>query len=200
MRAPWMHLLLFCLFLILYCYSATAQTPVDYPTANLSTTWTNTESFHHSVLLLDGSRVRAILFRGSLGPGFACGFYCNDTCTSYFFSVFYVQSNSSTSGTVEPGFWYPQVVWSANRDQLAMDVDGSIVWNTNTAGKSVAGMNLTDDGNLVLFDANRSVVWQSFDYPTDCLVLGQRLFQGQQLIPSVHQLIGRPKKVCFLFK
>ncbi|KAF5777578.1 putative protein kinase RLK-Pelle-SD-2b family [Helianthus annuus] len=44
---------------------------------------------------------------------------------------------------------------------------------------------MTDDGNLVLVDISGSVVWQSFDHPTDCLVLGQRLFQGQQLIPSV---------------
>ncbi|XP_071729200.1 G-type lectin S-receptor-like serine/threonine-protein kinase SD2-5 [Rutidosis leptorrhynchoides] len=65
------------------------------------------------------------------------------------------------------------------------DVDESRVWSTNTTGKSVAGMNITDDGNLVLFDVNRSIVWQSFDYPTDSLVLGQRLFQGQQLVPSV---------------
>ncbi|KAJ0662230.1 putative bulb-type lectin domain-containing protein [Helianthus annuus] len=95
----------------------------------------------------------------------------------------------------------PQVVWSANRDYplrygailnftatgdfVLRDVDGSTVWTTNTTRKSVVGMNLTGDGNLVLFDVSGSVVWQSFDYPTDCLVLGQRLFQGQQLIPSV---------------
>ncbi|MFS7993777.1 putative non-specific serine/threonine protein kinase [Helianthus anomalus] len=29
------------------------------------------------------------------------------------------------------------------------------------------------------------MVWQSFDRPTDCLVPGQRLFQGQQLTPSI---------------
>ncbi|PWA97881.1 Apple-like protein [Artemisia annua] len=45
-------------------------------------------------------------------------------------------------------------------------------------------MNLTESGNLVLFNVSGSVVWQSFDYPTDCLVLGQRLYQGQQLVPS----------------
>ncbi|KAJ0674662.1 putative protein kinase RLK-Pelle-SD-2b family [Helianthus annuus] len=37
----------------------------------------------------------------------------------------------------------------------------------------------------MLFDINRSVVWQSLDYPTDCMVPGQRLYQGQKLIPSV---------------
>ncbi|KAF5777582.1 putative bulb-type lectin domain-containing protein [Helianthus annuus] len=190
---------LFPLFLILNCYSTGAQPPIDYPTANLSTTWTNNESLTHSVDFRDGSRVRAILLRGSLGPKFACGFYCNGSCTSYLFSIFIVQTNSA-SGTIQQ-MVFPQVVWSANRDHPVSDgailtltsagglalheVNGSTVWTTNTTGKSVAGLNLTDDGNLVLFDIHRSVVWQSFDYPTDCLLPGQTLRQGQQLIPSV---------------
>ncbi|KAI7754642.1 hypothetical protein M8C21_021510 [Ambrosia artemisiifolia] len=108
---------------------------------------------------------------------------------------------------------YPQVVWSANRDHpvsdgailtltstgglVLQDVDGSTVWTTNTTGKSVAGLNLTDDGNLVLFDINSFVVWQSFDYPTDCLLLGQRLSQGQQLIPSVSSTDWTAQKGLF---
>ncbi|KAJ0479233.1 putative bulb-type lectin domain-containing protein [Helianthus annuus] len=94
-----------------------------------------------------------------------------------------------------------QVVWSANRnypvrenatlnftaagDLVLKDVDGSIVWTTNTSGKSVSGMNLTYTGNLVLFDHQNSVVWQSFDHPTDCLLLGQKLFTGQKLTSNV---------------
>ncbi|GJU86262.1 G-type lectin S-receptor-like serine/threonine-protein kinase SD2-5 [Tanacetum coccineum] len=154
----------------------------------------------HTVNFTDGSTVRGILLRGTFGPRFACGFYCNGDCTSYLFAVFIVQTNSG-GGIVQPSIGFPQVVWSANRDfpvrygailnltaageLVLQDVDGRTVWTSNTTGKSVAGMNMTDDGNLVLFDVNRSVVWQSFDYPTDCLVPGQRLFQGQQLIPSV---------------
>uniref|UniRef100_A0A251T3N2 Receptor-like serine/threonine-protein kinase n=2 Tax=Helianthus annuus TaxID=4232 RepID=A0A251T3N2_HELAN len=187
----------FALFFILNCYSTTS----DHPTANLSTTWTNTESFCHAAVFGDGSIVRANFIRGSSGPSFACGFYCNGSCTSYLFYVFIVQTNSTSAIDEQQSTGFPQVVWSANRDHpvsygavlnltatgelVLQDVDGSTVWSTNTTGKSVAGLNLTNDGNLVLFDVNSSVVWQSFDYPTDCLVLGQRLFQGQQLIPSV---------------
>ncbi|KAJ0669735.1 putative protein kinase RLK-Pelle-SD-2b family [Helianthus annuus] len=58
-------------------------------------------------------------------------------------------------------------------------------------------MNLTDSGNLVLFDVNGSVVWQSFDYPTDSLLPGQRLFQGQQLIPSVSSTNWTAQKGLF---
>ncbi|KAI3734304.1 hypothetical protein L6452_13770 [Arctium lappa] len=191
----------FCLafFLLVSHYSVAGQR-FDYPTANLSTTWTNAESAPHSVSFTDGSTVRAILLRGSFGPRFACGFYCNGTCTSYLFAVFIVQTNSG-SGIVQPAIGFPQVVWSANRDRpvklgatltltpagelVLRDADGSRVWSTNTARKSVVGMNITDNGNLVLFNAKNKIVWDSFNYPTDSLVPGQKLFEGQKLIAGV---------------
>ncbi|XP_076906610.1 EP1-like glycoprotein 4 [Bidens hawaiensis] len=191
--------LLLAFFLILSRYSTVAQ-PFDYPSANLSTTWTNNASAPHSVSFTDGSTVRAILLRGSFGPRFACGFYCNGTCDSYLFAVFIVQTNSG-SGIVQPAIGFPQVVWSANRDHpvklgaklnlnevgdlVLRDADGNLVWSTNTAGKHVAGMQITDTGNLVLFDSGNAIVWQSFDHPTDSLVPGQKLFEGQKLIASV---------------
>ncbi|KAJ0713715.1 putative bulb-type lectin domain-containing protein [Helianthus annuus] len=187
------------LLLALFLISVSAQ-PFDYPTANLSTTWTNNVSAPHSVTFTDGSTVRAILLRGSFGPRFACGFYCNGTCDSYLFAVFIVQTNSG-SGIVQPAIGFPQVVWSANRehpvklgaklnlneagDLILRDADGSVVWSTNTAGKQVTGMQITDTGNLVLFDTNNVIVWQSFDHPTDSLVPGQKLVEGQKLIASV---------------
>ncbi|GKE00082.1 G-type lectin S-receptor-like serine/threonine-protein kinase SD2-5, partial [Tanacetum coccineum] len=128
---------------------------------------------------------------------FACGFYCKGACTSYLFAVFIFSNGPYAS------FLQPEVVWSANRDYVVghnatlnftaagelvlRDADGSPVWTSNTTGKSVVGMNLTDHGNLMLFDVNNMVVWQSFDHPTDCLVLGQKLLQGQKLIPSVSE-------------
>ncbi|RCV25654.1 hypothetical protein SETIT_5G182700v2 [Setaria italica] len=42
-------------------------------------------------------------------------------------------------------------------------------------------MGLDVTGNLVLFDQNNSSVWQSFDHPTDTLVLGQSLCRGKNL-------------------
>lgn len=112
-----------------------------------------------------------------------------------------MQTNSG-SGIVQPAIGFPQVVWSANRnrpvklnatlsltnsgDLVLRDADGSQVWSTNTAGKSVSGMNITDSGNLVLFDSKNAIVWQSFDHPTDSLVPGQKLYElGQRLTSSV---------------
>nr|POE71470.1 g-type lectin s-receptor-like serine/threonine-protein kinase sd2-5 [Quercus suber] len=49
---------------------------------------------------------------------------------------------------------------------------------------SVLGLNLTEEGNLVLFSRNNAVVWQSFDHPTDSLLPGQRMVSGQKLIAT----------------
>ncbi|KAI3692593.1 hypothetical protein L6452_32412 [Arctium lappa] len=73
------------------------------------------------------------------------------------------------------------VVWAANRDNqvsigatlnftaagdlVLRDVDGSTVWTTNIIGKSIVGMNLTDVGNLVLFDFNGKLSHPHFSSP-----------------------------------
>jgi hypothetical protein len=60
------------------------------------------------------------------------------------------------------------VAWSANRDRqlqhnaafsfagdgdlILRDADGSLVWSSNTSGRSVVGMNMTESSNLLLFD------------------------------------------------
>ncbi|KZV43150.1 hypothetical protein F511_07965 [Dorcoceras hygrometricum] len=174
--------------------------PYDYPTANLSTRWINSVSADHSVNFTDLSTVRAILLRGTFGPRYACGFYCNGNCDTYLFAIFIVQTNSG-GGITSPSIGFPQVVWSANRnspvpinstleltaegDLQLRDAGGLLVWSTNTAGMSVAGMNMTELGNLVLFNARNMVVWQSFDHPTDTLVPGQILISGKSLTSSV---------------
>ncbi|KAK1258000.1 hypothetical protein QJS04_geneDACA012746 [Acorus gramineus] len=122
--APWSSIFL----LLILSISHTIQAQIfNYPTANLSKAWTNNPSLPHSVNFTDGSAVRAILLRGSFGPRFACGFYCtsgcdsilrddcNSECDSYLFAVFIVQTDSG-SGIVDPTIGFPQVVWSANRN------------------------------------------------------------------------------------
>ncbi|KAG5597332.1 hypothetical protein H5410_038564 [Solanum commersonii] len=95
----------------------------------------------------------------------------------------------------------PQLVWSANRNHpvkfnatlqlghdgnlVLTDSDGTLVWSTDTIEKSVSGLNLTEMGNLVLFDKRKRTIWQSFDHPTDSLLPGQNLVSGQKLIASV---------------
>uniref|UniRef100_A0A5B7B141 Receptor-like serine/threonine-protein kinase n=1 Tax=Davidia involucrata TaxID=16924 RepID=A0A5B7B141_DAVIN len=58
---------------------------------------------------------------------------------------------------------------------------GVIAWTSNTANSSVASAVLCDNGNLVLLNGKKDIVWQSFDNPSDTLLPGQNL--------SVHQML-----------
>lgn len=176
----------------------------DYPTANLSTLWTNNNaSLKHSITYADGSVVRAIVLRSPkaafYGPSFAAGFFCPSApCDNgaFLFAVFIVYTNSG-AGITSVVNGIPQVVWSANRlhpvkenatleltgdgNLILRDADGAGVWSSGTAGRSIAGMMITELGNLVLFDQKNATVWQSFEHPTDALVPGQSLLEGMRL-------------------
>ncbi|GLU07095.1 hypothetical protein SLE2022_240690 [Rubroshorea leprosula] len=162
----------------------------DYPSiATPPGTWINNNS--DSSWDLYGFTLKPILVNGD----FVCGFHCKveetETCL-FAISIF----NFSYSGYRDL-----QIVWSANRndpvgggaklqlsqqgDLTLQNVNGTLVWSTNRTGNSVSGLKLTDQGNLMLFDRNNKTVWQSFDHPTDSLVLGQRLVSGQKLVASM---------------
>ncbi|KAF8035878.1 hypothetical protein BT93_C1793 [Corymbia citriodora subsp. variegata] len=59
---------------------------------------------------------------------------------------------------------------------------GSTVWSTNTSGIGVSAMELRDSGNLDLLGKDATVVWQSFDHPTDTLLSNQDFRQGMRLV------------------
>ncbi|GLJ14010.1 hypothetical protein SUGI_0223980 [Cryptomeria japonica] len=71
-------------------------------------------------------------------------------------------------------------------DLVLFDADGTLVWSTNTANKGVVGVELRSNGNMVLYDKKNRTVWQSFDYPTDSLLVGQSLD-----ISRVKKLVSR---------
>lgn len=130
--------------------------------------------------------------------GFTCASTSSATCNLYFFAVFIVSVSikDGTLGPVSPG----RIVWSANRARPVRenatlkftsdgnlelcDADDSPVWSTSSSGRSVAGMMITEIGNLLLFDQRNATVWQSFDHPTDTLVPGQSLLEGMRLIAN----------------
>ncbi|KAF5935664.1 hypothetical protein HYC85_026793 [Camellia sinensis] len=131
-----------------------------------------------------------VLQGSSNGSYLICGFYCPTQQTQA--CLFGVVLFSTIDYLIAL-----ELVWSANQDRpvqidttlqltgdgdlILHDADGTFVWSTNTSGKSVFSMNLTELGNLVLFDQNNATVWQSFDHPTDSLLVGQTLFRGQKL-------------------
>ncbi|XP_020100284.1 G-type lectin S-receptor-like serine/threonine-protein kinase SD2-5 [Ananas comosus] len=136
--------------------------------------------------------------REEIGPTFAAGFICPFPCdnSSFLFAVFILIATPS-GRVVSANTTSPRIVWSANRgrpvrrnatleftiggDVVLRDVDGTIVWSTNTSNRSVASLALAPSGNLVIFDSKNLSVWQSFDHPTDSLILGQPLKVGQRL-------------------
>ncbi|CAL5406523.1 unnamed protein product [Camellia sinensis] len=165
--------------------------------------WTNSPSIYTLYTQFDSLKLTPVLGYDDSAPYFFCGFYCptqeiHASClfgVLIFDSVLYVDSNN-TYYTENA----PQLVWSANRDRpvrinatlqfteygdlILEDSDGTFVWSTNTSRKSVFGLKLTESGNLVLFDRHDATVWQSFDHPTDSLLIGQTLVPGQKLTSS----------------
>ncbi|CAN6285430.1 unnamed protein product [Urochloa humidicola] len=192
--------------------------PFDYPSARPSTSWSNTNaSLTHHVTFMDGSVARAALLRlnpAGFGPSYAFGFFCTNRlsapCNDFLLGVAVVYCNSGALMTsVVAGI--PQVVWSANRARPVAEgataeltasgnlvlkaPDGTTVWSAGTAGRSVAGISINADGNLVMVDAANKTVWQSFDHPTDTLLVGQSLHQGSRLVANTSAANWSPSRL-----
>uniref|UniRef100_A0A7N2N7X9 Receptor-like serine/threonine-protein kinase n=1 Tax=Quercus lobata TaxID=97700 RepID=A0A7N2N7X9_QUELO len=194
-------LLYLALFLTPFPILMTAQL-YRHQIANSSTSWTNSPSTRDSLKLGDGSFLKMIypsisnydLEAGYVDSDCGCGFIYNRTSNSSLFAIFvdYIYWNiNSTYELVSP-----EILWSANpknpvsinatlkftseRGLVLQDANGTEVWSTDISGKSVAGLNFTEY-NLMLLDDNQAIIWQSFDHPTDTLVLGQKLMRQQQL-------------------
>lgn len=116
----------------------------------------------------------------SSGKTFVLGFFSPDNSSRRYVGIWYYRVSEQT------------IVWVANRERpisgttgaLSIDSDGNLVlhekngsfpvWSTKvSSGLSnySTTARLMDSGNLVLVqDFSKSVIWQSFDYPTDTLL------------------------------
>ncbi|KAM0852939.1 hypothetical protein ACQ4PT_051411 [Festuca glaucescens] len=192
------------MFLLLFTLSIpfSQAWSIDYPSpiANLPSLWTNNNAtIPYNATYASGLMIRAILVRQNpvgYGPSFACGFICTGPCDTFLFAVFSVSIGDTSAAAINASA-PPRVVWAANRyrpvkenasvqitrhgNLVLRDFDGSLVWSTNTSGSPVVGMNLAQTGNLVLFNVVGKTVWESFEHPTDTLLIGQSLRQGQRL-------------------
>ncbi|XP_027905280.1 G-type lectin S-receptor-like serine/threonine-protein kinase At5g35370 [Vigna unguiculata] len=88
------------------------------------------------------------------------------------------------------------IIWSANRDApisdsgqmlltvkgiTILDQDGNPKWSTPSLKSEADRLVLTEMGNLVLQDKSNGSLWESFQSPTDTIVVGQRLPVGASL-------------------
>jgi hypothetical protein len=93
------------------------------------------------------------------------------------------------------------VAWSANRNRpvyrsrskvklkkdgglVLTDVDGMVVWQTNTSFKEADHAELMNSGNLVVKDQGGNILWQSFDHPTDTLLPTQPVTATGKLVST----------------
>ncbi|KAI7985158.1 EP1-like glycoprotein 2 [Camellia lanceoleosa] len=82
------------------------------------------------------------------------------------------------------------------------DFDGRLVWQTNTANKGVTGIKLLPNGNLVLFDKNGAFLWQSFDHPSDTLMVGMsvRISGRNKLVSRTSEVDGSDGKYSLVLE
>ncbi|KAD5508191.1 hypothetical protein E3N88_15894 [Mikania micrantha] len=92
------------------------------------------------------------------------------------------------------------VVWTANRDDpplssnttVELTLDGWLLLvtteneqkNITLQSKSATSASMFDSGNFVLYN-HSEIIWQSFDYPGDTILGGQKLDAGGELVSSV---------------
>ncbi|XP_047976073.1 G-type lectin S-receptor-like serine/threonine-protein kinase RLK1 [Salvia hispanica] len=99
------------------------------------------------------------------------------------------------------------VVWTANRDRdsdptvpndvvsLLLTPEGRLVLRRRqgqdvdvfSLNATIALASMHDNGNFVLYDSNSRIIWQSFDNPTDTLLPGQRLVEGEEIVSSASE-------------
>ncbi|CBI22052.3 unnamed protein product, partial [Vitis vinifera] len=111
--------------------------------ANLSSSWINNGSRDIGVDSEDYSTLRPIFLGQGINASFACGFYCNYNCEGYLFAILiFPPARIHNFLEVQD----PKVVWSANQNFLVRDD---------------ATLQLTQDGDLILRDADGTFVWSS---------------------------------------
>ncbi|KAF8042222.1 hypothetical protein BT93_A0750 [Corymbia citriodora subsp. variegata] len=70
---------------------------------------------------------------------------------------------------------------AADGDLRLKGPDEKIGWRTGTSGQAVERLQIQGTGNLVLVDASSRIKWQSFNFPTDVMLWGQRLSGATRL-------------------
>ncbi|KAJ1384536.1 Serine/threonine-protein kinase, active site [Sesbania bispinosa] len=152
---------------------------------------------HSSSFSLSVEKLNEDIIVSSPKRTFTAGFYPVGE-NAYSFAIYFTQSHRNLQNAT--------VVWMANRDQpvngksstLSLLKTGNLVltdagqfnvWSTNTVSSKPLELNLYDTGNLILREQNisGSVLWQSFDFPTDTLLPDQTLTRFTNLVSSKSQ-------------
>lgn len=169
-----MKLIIQLSYIFLLSTSISARTFSDYVNLNFTASYLEFIGETGTFLFSHNKTFKAAIFN----PG--------GQQTSFYLCVIHVASNT--------------IIWSANRDapisgsgQMNLTVKGITIadengnpkWSTPPVKSLVYKLALTELGNLVLLDHSNGSLWESFQDPTDTVVIGQRLPVGASLSSAV---------------
>ena len=142
-----------------------------------------------SVMIPLGSSLSPSANRSWLSPSglFAFGFYPQGN--GFAIGIWLVDQPQNTT------------VWTAYRNNspvtskatLDLTRDGKLLFRTEEGEENpvadvsslAASASMLDSGNFVLYDNSSIVIWESFKYPTDTILGGQNVSNGEDLVSSV---------------
>ncbi|MED6210476.1 hypothetical protein PIB30_064473 [Stylosanthes scabra] len=162
------------------------------------------------IFLLFTSTISANTFKAYITPSFSASFlkFIDDSGTFLTSPNGTFKAAIFNPGAQQTSFYLciihvasSTITWSANRNRAVSnsglmnltlkgitisDKNGNNnpVWSTPPLRSQVDRLVLTDMGNLILLDPSNVSLWESFRYPTDTIVIGQRLSVGSSLSSS----------------
>ncbi|XXG75154.1 hypothetical protein AAC387_Pa07g3728 [Persea americana] len=114
---------------------------------------------------------------------------------------FYNQGNGFAVGIWLATSSSKTIVWTVNRDdppvppstKLLLTEGGLLLQTPGSPDKNISGhksssassASLLDSGNFILYDSRSEIIWGTFDFPTDTILAGQQLLEGNQLVSSI---------------
>ncbi|XP_008779807.2 G-type lectin S-receptor-like serine/threonine-protein kinase LECRK2 [Phoenix dactylifera] len=96
------------------------------------------------------------------------------------------------------------VIWTADRDEPPVTKDAALKLTNNglelllpqsearvisqiSTNTDASSASMLDSGNLVIYDSNFNVVWQTFDHPTDTIMADQMPLAGNELVSRISE-------------
>ncbi|KAL5560335.1 hypothetical protein UlMin_036546 [Ulmus minor] len=152
-------------------------------------------------IALAQQRATQISLGSSLSPSTNNSFWLSNS--GLFAFGFYKHGNGFAVGIWFQNIEEKTVIWTANRDKspvsfdtkLLLSYDGMLILQDKQGQQTIivnssqpaASASMLDSGNFVLYNSNLTVIWQSFDFPTDTLLSGQRFVARKVLVSSVSE-------------
>ena len=123
--------------------------------------------------------------------------------SGYFAFGFYPSGNGFKVGIWLVGSPKNTIVWMSHQNDTVLSPGAALLFSTDgrlrlhsSTGQveSIARTNqkasvasMLDSGNFVLYDSSWNIIWASFDYPSNTLLVGQKLGQDRVLYSSISE-------------